>query len=60
MKIGIDTFACDGGVSGVGVYVSQLLKRIPPSGALYELFGWEFERYTFNEIAENLEFIPRC
>ncbi|MDR2184817.1 MAG: glycosyltransferase family 4 protein [Treponema sp.] len=60
MRIGIDTFACDGGVSGVGVYVSQLLKRIPPSGALYELFGWEFERYTFNEIAENLEFIPRC
>jgi glycosyltransferase involved in cell wall biosynthesis len=60
MKIGIDTFACDGGVSGVGVYVSQLLRRIPPSGASYELFGWEFERYTFKEIAENLEFIPRC
>jgi glycosyltransferase involved in cell wall biosynthesis len=60
MKIGIDTFACDGGVSGVGVYLIQLLKRIPPSGALYELFGWDFDRYAFTEAAENLEFVSRC
>jgi len=60
MKIGIDTFACDSGKSGVGAYVSQLLKRIPPSGALFELFGWEYDRFTFSEYAPNLEFIPRC
>jgi glycosyltransferase involved in cell wall biosynthesis len=60
MKIGVDTFACDGGKSGVGTYLSQLLRRIPPSGALYELFGWEYDRFTFSEYAPNLEFISRC
>jgi glycosyltransferase involved in cell wall biosynthesis len=60
MKFGIDTFACDGGKSGVGVYLTQLLKRIPPSGALYELFGWEYDRFAYSEAAPNLEFIARC
>jgi glycosyltransferase involved in cell wall biosynthesis len=36
------------------------LKRIPPSGALFELFGWEFDRYAYSDAAPNLEFIPRC
>jgi glycosyltransferase involved in cell wall biosynthesis len=60
MKIGIDTFACDGGKSGVGVYMNQFLKRIPPSGAFFELFGWEYDRFVYNETAPNLEFISRC
>jgi glycosyltransferase involved in cell wall biosynthesis len=60
MKVGIDTFSCDGGRSGVGVYVTQLLKRIPPSGALYELFGWEFDRFAYSETAPDLEFIAQC
>ncbi|GHV95289.1 mannosyltransferase [Spirochaetia bacterium] len=60
MRIGIDTFACDGGKSGVGMYFSQFLKRIPPSGALFELFGWEYDRFTYSEDAPNLEFIPQC
>ncbi|MDR1099085.1 MAG: glycosyltransferase family 4 protein [Treponema sp.] len=60
MKIGIDTFACDSGKSGVGVYVTQLLKRIPPSGDRYELFGWEFDRFAFSETAPNLDFVSQC
>ena len=60
MKIGVDTFACDSGNSGVGVYLSQMLKRIPPSGDHFELFGWEYDRFTYSETAPNLEFIPRC
>jgi glycosyltransferase involved in cell wall biosynthesis len=60
MNIGIDTFACDGGKSGVGVYVTQFLKRIPPSGEHYELFGWDFDRFAYSEYAPNLEFIPQC
>ncbi|MDR2102368.1 MAG: glycosyltransferase family 4 protein [Treponema sp.] len=60
MKIGIDTFACDGGKSGIGIYLSQILKRIPPSGALYELFGWDFDRFAYSETAHDLEFIARC
>ena len=60
MKTGIDTFACDGGKSGVGTYLSQLLRRIPPSGGRFELFGWEYDRFAYSEFAPDLEFIPRC
>jgi glycosyltransferase involved in cell wall biosynthesis len=60
MKVGIDTFACDSGRSGVGTYLAQFLKRIPPSGALFELFGWEFDRFAYSEDAPGLEFIPQC
>jgi glycosyltransferase involved in cell wall biosynthesis len=60
MKVGIDTFACDGGKSGVGIYLTQLLKRIPPSGALFENFGWEFDRYAYSDAAPDLEFVSQC
>jgi glycosyltransferase involved in cell wall biosynthesis len=60
VKIGIDTFACDGGKSGVGNYLLQLLKHIPPSGALFELFGWEYDRFAYSEIAPNFGFVPQC
>jgi glycosyltransferase involved in cell wall biosynthesis len=60
MKVGIDTFACDNGTAGVGIYLAQLLKRIPPSGDRFELFGWDFDRFAFSETAPNLEFISRC
>ncbi|MCL2758657.1 MAG: glycosyltransferase family 4 protein [Treponema sp.] len=60
MKIGLDTFACDGGKSGVGMYLTQLLKRIKPSQALFELFGWEYDRYTYSDVAPNFDFIPKC
>ena len=60
MRIGIDTFGCGNGKSAVGVYLMQLLKRIPPSGAKCELFGWEYDRYIYSEAAPDMEFIPRC
>ncbi|MCL2180168.1 MAG: glycosyltransferase family 4 protein [Treponema sp.] len=60
MKIGLDTFACDGGKSGVGMYLTHFLKRIPPSQALFELFGWEYDRYIYSNVASNFQFIPRC
>ncbi|MDR1363168.1 MAG: glycosyltransferase family 4 protein, partial [Spirochaetaceae bacterium] len=61
MKIGIDTFGCNAGISGVGVYLQQMLKHIPLSGALFELFGWEYDRYIFKEAAEKgLEFVACC
>ncbi|GAB1481632.1 glycosyltransferase family 1 protein [Treponema sp.] len=59
MKIGIDTFACDGGNSGIGAYLLQLLKRIPRSEEHYELFGWEFDRYAYNEAAEGIDYISQ-
>ncbi|MCL2374389.1 MAG: glycosyltransferase family 1 protein, partial [Treponema sp.] len=60
MKMGIDTFACNSGESAVGVYLAHLLKRIPPSGADCELFGWEYDRFAYSEAAPDMEFIPRC
>ncbi|MDR1220311.1 MAG: glycosyltransferase family 4 protein [Treponema sp.] len=60
MRIGIDTFACAGGKSAVGAYLLQLLKRIPPSGGHYELFGWEFDRFAYKEAAPQFDFISQC
>ena len=60
MKIGIDTFACDGGASGVGMYLTQFLKRLPPSHTVFELFGWEYDRFAYSEYAPNLQFISQC
>jgi glycosyltransferase involved in cell wall biosynthesis len=44
----------------VGVYLKEFLKRIPPSGDRYELFGWAFDRYAFSEAAPDMPFVPRC
>jgi glycosyltransferase involved in cell wall biosynthesis len=60
MTIGIDTFACGGGRAAVGAYALELLKRVPPSGARFELFGWDCDRFTFTAAAPGLEFISRC
>jgi glycosyltransferase involved in cell wall biosynthesis len=60
MKVGIDTFACGGGKAGIGTYLVQFLKRIPPSGSLFEIFGWEFDRYVYSDSAPGLEFVSRC
>jgi glycosyltransferase involved in cell wall biosynthesis len=59
VRIGIDTFACARGKSAVGAYLLQLLKRIPPSGGQYELFGWEFDSFAYKEVAPQLNFIPQ-
>lgn len=56
MNCGIDTFACNGGRSGIGVYLYQLLKHFPRDQGSLELFGWEFDRYAYSEAAEDLEY----
>ncbi len=58
MKIGIDTFACDGGKSGIGVYLLQLLQRLPKFEDRFELFGWDFDRFTYTEAAPESDFLP--
>ncbi|MDR0524777.1 MAG: glycosyltransferase family 4 protein [Spirochaetaceae bacterium] len=60
MKIGVDTFGCEGGKTAIGVYMTQILKRAPPSGALFELFGWDFDRFAYSEAELDLEFVSRC
>ncbi|MCM1320591.1 MAG: glycosyltransferase family 4 protein [Bacteroides sp.] len=49
MKIGIDTFCCDHGRSGIGLYVVSLIKNLPAdSRHEFELFGSEIDRYTYD------------
>jgi glycosyltransferase involved in cell wall biosynthesis len=59
MKIGIDTFASAGGRSGIGVYLLELLKRIP-EGEEFELFGWDLDRYVYTEAVQHCRYISRC
>jgi glycosyltransferase involved in cell wall biosynthesis len=63
MKIGIDTFACDGGSSGAGAYLREILKRWYASETCYTLFGWEYDKFAYEDVTEKLgnsEFVPRC
>ncbi len=49
MKIGIDVFGCEHGKSGLGSYVTSLVKNLPfDEDCTYELFGHEIDRYTFD------------
>ncbi|MDR0598866.1 MAG: glycosyltransferase family 4 protein [Treponema sp.] len=60
MKIGIDTFASGGGRSGIGVYLTQILRRIPPGEERFELFGWDYDRYMYTGGAHRRDYISRC
>ena len=48
MKIGIDTFGCEHGRSGIGSYLSSLSQHFQNTEETqFELFGAEIDRYTF-------------
>ncbi|WP_294427689.1 glycosyltransferase family 1 protein [uncultured Treponema sp.] len=48
MKIGIDTFGCEHGKSGVGSYLSSISQKFQNSDEInFELFGAEIDRYTY-------------
>lgn len=49
MKIGIDTFGCDHGKSGLGSYLMSFINNLPAENEFdFELFGEEIDRYTYN------------
>lgn len=49
MKVGIDTFGCDNGRSGLGAYLMSLVPALPMTDDIqFELFGPEIDRYTYN------------
>ncbi|GMO42205.1 MAG: glycosyltransferase family 1 protein [Treponemataceae bacterium] len=56
MKIGIDTFGCGHGQSGIGTYLMSLCAHLPDETAQsdgaqtmrFELFGLEMDRYTYS------------
>lgn len=52
MKVGIDTFGCGHGQSGLSSYLDSLVTNLKNDGDIeYELFGSEIDRYTYG--AEN-------
>lgn len=50
MKIGIDTFGCDHGRSGIGSYILSLVRNLPSTDGEcdIDLFGPELDRYTYS------------
>lgn len=50
MKIGINTFGCEHGRSGIGSYLISLFKNIDSSSKHeFVFFGEEIDRYTYSE-----------
>ncbi len=48
MKIGIDTFGCNHGQSGLGAYLDSISRNFKNSESIeYEFFGNEIDRYTY-------------
>ncbi len=48
MKIGIDTFGCEHGRSGIGSYLSSISQKFQNTEEVkFELFGAEIDRYTY-------------
>ncbi len=53
MKIGIDTFGCDHGRSGLGSYLLSIVPCLPKiQDVEYNLFGSEMDRYTYTSNSE--------
>lgn len=53
MKIGIDTFGCEHGRSGLGSYLLSMAAHLPEvAGVEYELFGASIDRYTYSSEKE--------
>ena len=56
LKIGIDTFGCDHGRSGIGSYILSLVRNIPQEGYSVDLFGPELDRFTYSSGLESVTY----
>ncbi len=60
MKIGIDTFGCDHGKSGIGSYILSLVRNLPETGlspeSVIDLFGPELDRYTYSSGVDSVTY----
>ncbi|ULQ59721.1 glycosyltransferase family 4 protein [Brucepastera parasyntrophica] len=56
MKIGINTFGCDHGRSGIGSYILSLVRNLPASDFQVDLFGPELDRYTYSSGLESVTY----
>ena len=56
LKIGIDTFGCDHGRSGIGAYVLSLVRNLPQSEHSIDLFGPELDRFTYTSGLDSVSY----
>ena len=56
MKVGIDTFGCDHGRSGIGSYILSLVRNLPDSGNNIDLFGPELDRFTYSSGPDSVSY----
>ena len=56
MKIGIDTFGCDHGRSGIGAYILSLVHNLPETEHTIQLFGHELDKYTYTSGVEGVKY----
>ena len=57
LRIGIDTFGCNHGMSGLGSYLFELMNNIVPTqDCEFVLFGPELDRYTYPTSSNNIFF----
>lgn len=57
LKIGIDAFGCDHGMSGIGAYILSLVKNLPKSNYEFQLFGPELDKYTYTSNIDYINFV---
>jgi len=58
MKVGIDTFGCDHGKSGLGSYLTSLTDSFKSDENVeYTLFGAEIDRYTYGS-KSGFDYVP--
>ena len=56
MKIGINTFGCDHGRSGIGAYILSLVHNLPKTEHKIQLFGHELDKYTYTSGVEGIQY----
>ena len=56
LRIGIDTFGCNHGMSGLGSYLFELMGNMSTKDCEFVLFGHELDRYTYPSSANNVSF----
>ena len=56
LRIGIDAFGCNHGMSGLGSYLFELVSHISNKDCEFVLFGPELDRYTYPTSSSNIFF----
>ena len=56
LRIGVNTFGCNHGISGLGSYLFELMSGVSNQDCEFILFGSELDKYTYPSSASNIYF----